>query len=155
MRQGTGHAQDYGFAKCCESRCRRIRKDAAASRQRPAEYGTLGSSHTRFDRVCEECFESGIPHIKLPGSERLTILDESHCSVTYECREPSHQAHETFRQMGGRLVRHARRLVFQFRLRRESSMKSGLAEVAVSREVFRSFSGRIGAPPRNRGPVPG
>ena len=36
-------------------------------------------------------------------------------------------------KMGGRLVRHARRLVFQ------------LAEVAVSREVFRSFRGRIGA----------
>ena len=36
-------------------------------------------------------------------------------------------------KMGGRLVRHARRLVFQFRLRRESSMKLGLAQVAVSR----------------------
>ena len=34
-------------------------------------------------------------------------------------------------KMGGRLVRHARRLVFQ------------LAEVAVSREVFRSFPGRM------------
>ncbi len=37
---------------------------------------------------------------------------------------------------GGRLVRHARRLVFQFRLRRESSMKSGLAEVLVTREML-------------------
>ena len=34
-------------------------------------------------------------------------------------------------KMGGRLVRHARRLVFQ------------LAEVAVSREVFRQVLGRI------------
>ena len=35
-------------------------------------------------------------------------------------------------KMGGRPVRHDRRLVFQ------------LSEVVVSREVFRSFSGRIG-----------
>jgi hypothetical protein len=32
-------------------------------------------------------------------------------------------------------------LVFQFRLGRGSSMKSGLAEVAVSREVFRQADG--------------
>ncbi len=37
---------------------------------------------------------------------------------------------------GGRLVRHAKRLVFQFRLRRESSMKSGLAEVLVTKEML-------------------
>ena len=36
-------------------------------------------------------------------------------------------------KIGERLVRHARRLVFQFRLCRESSMKSGLAEVMMRR----------------------
>ena len=46
-------------------------------------------------------------------------------------------------KMGGRLVRHAGRLVFQFRLRRESSKKLGRAEVAVSREVFRQVLQRI------------
>ena len=45
---------------------------------------------------------------------------------------------------GGRLVRHARRLVFQFRRRRESSMESGLAEVLVSREMLGGILERIG-----------
>ncbi len=44
---------------------------------------------------------------------------------------------------GGRLVRHARRLVFQLRLRRESSMKSGLAEVLVTREMLTGILERI------------
>ena len=47
-------------------------------------------------------------------------------------------------KMGGRLVRYARRLVFQFRLRRESSMKSGLAEVLVTREMLTGILERIG-----------
>ena len=37
---------------------------------------------------------------------------------------------------GGRLIRHARRLVFQYRLRRESAMESGLAEVMAPREML-------------------
>ncbi len=44
---------------------------------------------------------------------------------------------------GGRLVRHARRLVFQFRLRRESSVKSGLAEVLVIRGMLMGILERI------------
>ena len=47
-------------------------------------------------------------------------------------------------KIDGRLVRHARRLVFQFRLCRESSMKSGLAEVMVSRDMFDEMLERIG-----------
>ena len=46
-------------------------------------------------------------------------------------------------KIGGRLVRPARRLVFQSRLRRESSMKLGLAEVAVPQEVFQQVLERI------------
>ena len=42
-----------------------------------------------------------------------------------------------------RLIRHAKRLVFQFRLRRESSMKSGPAEVLVTREMLTGLLERI------------
>ena len=45
---------------------------------------------------------------------------------------------------GERLVRHARRLVFQFRRRRESSMESGLADVLVTREMITGILERIG-----------
>ncbi len=38
---------------------------------------------------------TGITHIKLPGPKYRTILDESHCSFTHECRQPSNQAHKT------------------------------------------------------------
>ena len=47
-------------------------------------------------------------------------------------------------KIGGQLVRHARGLVFEFRLRRESSMKSGLAEVMVTRDMFNEMLERIG-----------
>ena len=50
----------------------------------------------------------------------------------------------TLIKTGGRLVRHAWRLVFQFPLRRESSMKSGLAEVLVTREMLTGILERIG-----------
>ena len=45
---------------------------------------------------------------------------------------------------GGRLVRHAKRLVFQFRLCRESSMKSGLAKVLVTNAIFEEMLVWIG-----------
>ena len=35
-----------------------------------------------------------IPHIELPGPKQRTIFDQSHGSVTDECRQPSHQAHK-------------------------------------------------------------
>ena len=40
---------------------------------------------------------AGIPHIKLPGPKYLNIFDESYICLTHECRQPSHQAHETIR----------------------------------------------------------
>ena len=38
---------------------------------------------------------TGIPHIKLPGPKQRAILDESHSSITHECRQQSNQAHKT------------------------------------------------------------
>ena len=44
--------------------------------------------------------ESGITHIKLPGSKQRTILDESHRSITHGCRQPSHRAYKTICRRG-------------------------------------------------------
>lgn len=38
---------------------------------------------------------AGITHIILTGPKHLTILDESHRSITHECRQLSHQTHKT------------------------------------------------------------
>ena len=45
--------------------------------------------------VTSAAYLAGIPHIKLPGPNHLTIFDESHGSITHEPRQPSHQAHAT------------------------------------------------------------
>ena len=51
-----------------------------------------------FDLLWWTALSAGISHIKLPGPKHLTIFDESHSSLTHECRQPSHQAHKTIRR---------------------------------------------------------